>query len=313
MHQLINQDTFWQIIETARESNNGKINGMHYTLLAQLQQLPAESIQQFHNIYKQYHSAAYKSAIWAAGHIMNAGYCSDDGFIDFRAWLIANGKDVYYNTMKEPDSLADIEAESVEGFYDYEFFGYAAQDAYNKVTNGKALAVDQKKTIEDIPCSRNLILPFTFNDFYDYFPELCHKYNYDVKSEQIFLTTAFHVEWMQTEATGRQKLDWLKKYLKTTTECEMRAENGQLYFEGDGPLKIDLKIHKQPDNINKIEIALSKPGTVQNELSEYLYWGDDILTLLNCSMDLTVSDEDLDAYCNELKDTQAFHHTQQMS
>ncbi|EKC76209.1 hypothetical protein LEA_04821 [human gut metagenome] len=35
--------------------------------------------------------------------------CSDDGFIDFRAWLIAQGKEVYMNALRDPDTLADIE------------------------------------------------------------------------------------------------------------------------------------------------------------------------------------------------------------
>ena len=57
--------------------------------------------------------------------------CSDNGFIDFRDWLIAQGLEVYMAALKDPDSLADIPA---YGGYCFEFLSYAGDSVYEKLT-----------------------------------------------------------------------------------------------------------------------------------------------------------------------------------
>lgn len=43
--------------------------------------------------------------LWSAAYIMNGG-CSEDGFLYFRLWLLAQGRGVYSAAMKDPESLA---------------------------------------------------------------------------------------------------------------------------------------------------------------------------------------------------------------
>jgi hypothetical protein len=47
--------------------------------------------------------------LWGAAYLANDG-CSDDGFLYFRAWLITQGKDIFEQVCKDPDSLADVPA-----------------------------------------------------------------------------------------------------------------------------------------------------------------------------------------------------------
>lgn len=47
--------------------------------------------QNFHDIIHAYEDLADKFGLWDAAGIMKEYGCSDDGFIDFRAWLIAQG------------------------------------------------------------------------------------------------------------------------------------------------------------------------------------------------------------------------------
>ena len=75
----INKDTFWELISQAKE-NCGQDQDL-----------------------------AYQYGLWNAASIMCNG-CSDDGFIDFRGWLIAQGRDIYFGALKDPDSLADVPA-----------------------------------------------------------------------------------------------------------------------------------------------------------------------------------------------------------
>ena len=66
--------------------------------------------------------------LWTAASLMCDG-CSDDGFTDFRAWLIAQGKDAYMSALADPDSLAELEV------YDgcrFEELTYAGDKALEK-------------------------------------------------------------------------------------------------------------------------------------------------------------------------------------
>ena len=62
-------------------------------------------------------------------------WCSDDGFIDFRAWLIAQGKEVYLSALKDPDTLADIEP---YGNCCFESLSYVGDDTYRQLTGQNA-------------------------------------------------------------------------------------------------------------------------------------------------------------------------------
>jgi len=103
----LGKEQFWQMIETAREKA-GSWQGMREPLLEAIAQLEEPDIIRWQLIFDEYHDLAYKDKIWAAATLINGG-CSDDGFIDFRAWLIAQGKEVYMNALADPDSLAELE------------------------------------------------------------------------------------------------------------------------------------------------------------------------------------------------------------
>jgi len=62
-------------------------------------------------------------------------YMSDDGFLDFRMWLIFRGKDVYMAALKNPDSLAELKLptniQETMGTR-YESYGCMANRAYEQ-------------------------------------------------------------------------------------------------------------------------------------------------------------------------------------
>jgi hypothetical protein len=45
--------------------------------------------------------------LWAAAYLINGG-CSDEGFDSFRGWLVAHGRETVAQSVKAPDSLADM-------------------------------------------------------------------------------------------------------------------------------------------------------------------------------------------------------------
>lgn len=135
----MNKEQFWQIIDTARKTAGGW-KSMYDPLLEALAKLDALDIIRWDQIFDQYRILAYKDKIWAAAAVMHEG-CSKDGFEAFLGWLIAQGKEVYFKALENPDSLAEVDAVKVfgrevfdseeipEGAY-FETILYIASNAY---------------------------------------------------------------------------------------------------------------------------------------------------------------------------------------
>jgi len=80
----------------------------------------------------QFLSDSYTSELWCAGYIIGGG-CSDDGFDYFRNWLISRGKKMYYNVLKNPDSLVSEDKQTTHDF-EFEGFHYVALEAFEQKT-----------------------------------------------------------------------------------------------------------------------------------------------------------------------------------
>lgn len=94
---------FWEIIDgTVDEDEDRQLEALEN----ELEKLSPEQIVAFSRDFFAASLAAYRWDLWGAAYVINGG-CSDDGFIDFRSWLIAQGKAVYDAALAEPESLAD--------------------------------------------------------------------------------------------------------------------------------------------------------------------------------------------------------------
>ena len=104
----INKDTFWKLIQSAKETCGQDMDAMMDFLKDRLVSMGPEQAQNFHDTLNAYEDLADKFGLWDAAGVMKEYGCSDDGFIDFRAWLIAQGKEVYLSALADPDSLAEV-------------------------------------------------------------------------------------------------------------------------------------------------------------------------------------------------------------
>lgn len=57
-------------------------------------------------IFGRFVREAFSYRLWGAAWVIGSG-CSDDGFWDFRCWLVAQGEQVYRDALHHPDSLAE--------------------------------------------------------------------------------------------------------------------------------------------------------------------------------------------------------------
>ena len=130
--------TFWNIIETGRASPDR-------TGLSRIPDRPPGHPHRAGHpgvprALREDTRSLYRYDLWAAACLIGGG-CSDDGFIDFRAWLIAQGHDWYQKAAASSDSLAGHPAVASAGHprhgnpLFYEEADYAASRAFQRVSS----------------------------------------------------------------------------------------------------------------------------------------------------------------------------------
>ena len=100
------QEEFWKFIEKSREQS-GECEAQAAVPAWRLSAQTAGAIQSFDDIFAAKRADAYRWDLWGAACLINGG-CSDDGFEYFRCWLIGQGREVFANALKHPDSLAEV-------------------------------------------------------------------------------------------------------------------------------------------------------------------------------------------------------------
>jgi hypothetical protein len=136
----VDVSTFWDIIKTAR-AQSGPGKPLDRALAGHLASCTRRAILGYQVRFDQMRAALYRRDIWAAAYLVGGG-CSDDAFIDFRAGLIAQGRDWYQTVAASPDSLAghpavaDAPGCSQGKPLFYEAVSYAAPRAFERLTGG---------------------------------------------------------------------------------------------------------------------------------------------------------------------------------
>lgn len=144
----MDKDTFWRIIdEVYNEVAPTDLDGILRHTTEKLQQYAPQDIAQFLNIQRFYKDHADTSAIFAASCCLNA-YMSDDGFMDFRQWLISQGKDVYMAALKNPESLAG--RGTPKDTTRFESYAYVSSDAFEAMgIKENVYAMSERKPLTD--------------------------------------------------------------------------------------------------------------------------------------------------------------------
>lgn len=124
--------TFWKIMDTSRSHANGDLDRQLELLHRELNKYDPDEIVSFARIFDEYWVRAYTHDLWGAAYIIGGG-CSDDGFMDFRGWLISKGEAVYEAAMRNPETLVAVVTEE-DGDGQFEGFHYAAWKAWEQKT-----------------------------------------------------------------------------------------------------------------------------------------------------------------------------------
>jgi hypothetical protein len=131
-------EQFWRIVESSRRGfdparTDGNMEQQLRDVRSLLLELPPEEVVDFRNHLLERMDAAFHWDLWGAASII-AGGCSDDGFSDFRAWLISMGRRTFEDALLNAESLVDVAAApGVEDVFFEEFPNVPAQ-VYEELT-----------------------------------------------------------------------------------------------------------------------------------------------------------------------------------
>ncbi|MDR1641133.1 MAG: DUF4240 domain-containing protein [Clostridiales bacterium] len=111
---------FWQVMQDA-DANAGYAHGMDEmceSLGERLSSLEVDELLLWNGIFDEYFRCSRKRELWMAASVIHGRVCSVDEFDCFRGWLITQGEDVFFDAVKDPDSLADLEVRLEEAGHD---------------------------------------------------------------------------------------------------------------------------------------------------------------------------------------------------
>jgi hypothetical protein len=132
---------FWELVESSKADADGSFDDHAERLAVRLEKHSVEDIVSFERIFQSQMDRAYSWDLWGAAYVIQGG-CSDDGFTDFRYWLISLGRDRFERALADPESLAEIDlAPDAEEGASFEEFGYVASRVYEEKT-GENLPLD---------------------------------------------------------------------------------------------------------------------------------------------------------------------------
>ena len=134
----MNIGEFWSIIEKSREGwdrnhPDGNQDRQLKALEKLLSHLPSEEVASFQRHFENLFYRAYRWDLWHAAFIVADG-CSDDSFMDFRAWLISMGRSNYESAFADVETVAQIAAVPGVEYMFFEGFSSVALEVYEKQT-----------------------------------------------------------------------------------------------------------------------------------------------------------------------------------
>lgn len=122
------------------------------TIARVLEEFGEEAVADYARIYYQFNLKAYDWGIAAASHFLNVGL-SDDTFEYFRGWLIAQGKHVYFDALRDPETLAGyirtLKPIPPICYYEAEDMIYVPYNAY-KLIHGEDAEFDGTVTLDSV-------------------------------------------------------------------------------------------------------------------------------------------------------------------
>ncbi len=128
----MDEDLFWKIIQTTKDNSKSDFEKQQEELAKELRKLTPDDIILFGNRFRYFRGQANTWELWGAIYIIHGG-CGDDSFNDFREWVIGQGKDFFYKTINDPESLVEFDTNTMDEI-EWEGLGYVPSTVFQELT-----------------------------------------------------------------------------------------------------------------------------------------------------------------------------------
>ncbi|MBS1560226.1 MAG: DUF4240 domain-containing protein [Bacteroidetes bacterium] len=130
--KLMDEEVFWNIIKSSKDKSKSDYELQIEELANELRQLTPDEIVLFGNSFRFFRGQANTWELWGAIYVIQGG-CGDDSFNDFREWVIGQGKDFYYKTINDPESLVEVPTDEIVEV-EWEGLGYVPTTVFQELT-----------------------------------------------------------------------------------------------------------------------------------------------------------------------------------
>ena len=256
------RDEFWNLIAESKAQTVQNVDAQYDYLEKQLTSMGSEEALRFHGICYAYNDAAMKYGLWDAASCMLGG-CSDDSFMDFRSWLVAQGKEVFMQALANPDSLASVE---LYGQGNFETLAYLGSTVYEQLT-GKNAYDDfpwyeedalRRAVASEIHYDPGISYPRDMKDWPKYIPNLCAKH----------LTRG---ELEHPQSTWNTTLPEVREMLQKGREYDLEHAGGSMTLKLYSPLTAEIETEPEWDDY------YDEPDMMELHGDDLVYYEDVIL------------------------------------
>lgn len=123
---------FWQIIEKFRKEDDDTALQAEQ-ICTRLSRMDPAEILEFQCHLQDCLARSHRWDLWAVAYIINGG-CSDEGFENFRGWLICQGREYFEAVLLDPTRAADHTVPDVAE-YECEEILHVARLAYEEASH----------------------------------------------------------------------------------------------------------------------------------------------------------------------------------
>lgn len=130
---LMSDTDFWKLIEDSKKAELKHFEPQMDYLTKQLSKLSNEQIVAFERTLRVKMVVLWDYNVKSVFQIIFGNYFAEEGFVDFRFWIISNGADFYDKILRNPEELADNMIKAHDG----ELLRHVADRAF-ELKNGRS-------------------------------------------------------------------------------------------------------------------------------------------------------------------------------
>ena len=170
------EQRFWDLIDkSALDETDSTVATQKLTQL--LKDGGDEMIFGFERWFQTMQYRLFNYDLWAVAYLMQGG-CSDDGFTDFRTWVISKGKAFVEKALQDPASVAEVPDPSDSEIW--EIYAYTPIYAFEAL-HGKDAKLPWDEIMVDVDRHDVTGTPWDEDELEDRYPELWARFMEDSK------------------------------------------------------------------------------------------------------------------------------------